>query len=347
MYPGVGCQIYPNQASQNGSSLEVLLLSSTLPGRARASAITIHLDPSRDKVYWRNFSLVEGYAEATNGSCQLSSESLPVMLYDLDRFDLGLLEQGARVEEILLLWNLSSCIGLESDPAVLSTALEALEALGKGNATLCNSVLGSLDDVFPADLIAMASEYVKQAPPAQATYEVRHGLETAADYWDRGSKGGAKHYLMDSLARMCAVSVREIRMLAIVTLLVSILLAKGRGRISPQTRRAALTTFEAPQIGFKIKNLVPGMQNRTCGLSAVGGAWVRHKRRHLAYHTHCATHAVPEIRTLEEAIEQCEHEQAWKSSTTTTPQDIAEGVAFLCSEAARFISGCVLTYMMT
>ena len=56
---------------------------------------------------------------------------------------------------------------------------------------------------------------------------------------------------------------------------------------------------------------------------------------------------VPEIGTLREATDQCDHGPAWERRATTTPQDIAEGVAFLCSEAARFISGCILTYMMT
>jgi NAD(P)-dependent dehydrogenase (short-subunit alcohol dehydrogenase family) len=56
---------------------------------------------------------------------------------------------------------------------------------------------------------------------------------------------------------------------------------------------------------------------------------------------------VPEIKTLGEAVEHCDHGPAWHGRGTTSPQDIAEGVAFLCSEAARFISGCMLPYMMT
>jgi len=56
---------------------------------------------------------------------------------------------------------------------------------------------------------------------------------------------------------------------------------------------------------------------------------------------------VPEIKTLGEAIDQCDHGPVWESRVNTTPQDIAEGVLFLCSEEARFISGCTLTYMMT
>jgi len=53
---------------------------------------------------------------------------------------------------------------------------------------------------------------------------------------------------------------------------------------------------------------------------------------------------VPAIETLTEAIEQSEHRTAWRERTSTSPQDIGEGVTFLCSEAAKFISGCVLPY---
>jgi NAD(P)-dependent dehydrogenase (short-subunit alcohol dehydrogenase family) len=54
---------------------------------------------------------------------------------------------------------------------------------------------------------------------------------------------------------------------------------------------------------------------------------------------------VPEIESLDQAIEQCDHGPAWQERGTTSPQDVAEGVAFLCSEAGRFISGCELPYL--
>ncbi len=54
---------------------------------------------------------------------------------------------------------------------------------------------------------------------------------------------------------------------------------------------------------------------------------------------------VPEIESLEQAMEQCEHGPAWQARRTASPQDIAEGVAFLCSEAGDFISGAVVPYM--
>jgi len=54
---------------------------------------------------------------------------------------------------------------------------------------------------------------------------------------------------------------------------------------------------------------------------------------------------VPPMDSLREAVEQCDHGPAWQERTTASPQDVAEGVVFLCSEAGRFISGCVLPYM--
>jgi len=54
---------------------------------------------------------------------------------------------------------------------------------------------------------------------------------------------------------------------------------------------------------------------------------------------------VPAIERLTEAIEQCDHGPAWQKRPNTSPQDIAESVAFLCSDAGRFITGCVLPFL--
>jgi len=54
---------------------------------------------------------------------------------------------------------------------------------------------------------------------------------------------------------------------------------------------------------------------------------------------------VPGFGSLEEAAEQCAHGAAWQSRADITPQDIAEGVAFLSSEAGRFITGCVMPFL--
>jgi len=51
------------------------------------------------------------------------------------------------------------------------------------------------------------------------------------------------------------------------------------------------------------------------------------------------------IESLNEAIEQCDHGPAWQKRSNTSPQDIAESVAFLCSDAGRFITGCVLPFL--
>ena len=54
---------------------------------------------------------------------------------------------------------------------------------------------------------------------------------------------------------------------------------------------------------------------------------------------------VDKIDSLEGAIEQSAHGAAWHDRQNVSPQDIAEGVAFLCSEAGRFVSGCTLPYL--
>ena len=54
---------------------------------------------------------------------------------------------------------------------------------------------------------------------------------------------------------------------------------------------------------------------------------------------------VPAIDSLAEAVEQVEHGPAWKRRANTSSQDIAESVAFLCSNAGRFITGCELPFL--
>jgi 3-oxoacyl-[acyl-carrier protein] reductase len=54
---------------------------------------------------------------------------------------------------------------------------------------------------------------------------------------------------------------------------------------------------------------------------------------------------VSAIETLEEAVAQCAHGTAWQARGNVSPQDIAEGVAFLCSEAGAYITGCVVPYL--
>lgn len=72
---------------------------------------------------------------------------------------------------------------------------------------------------------------------------------------------------------------------------------------------------------------------------AAGGAWP-----HGVTVNAITPSPVGKIETLSKAAEQCEHGPAWQKRRTTSPQDIAEGIAFLCSEAGRFITGCELPY---
>ena len=54
---------------------------------------------------------------------------------------------------------------------------------------------------------------------------------------------------------------------------------------------------------------------------------------------------VKELASLTDAVELCEHGPKWQERENVTPQDIAEGVAMLCSDFGKFISGCELPYM--
>jgi NAD(P)-dependent dehydrogenase (short-subunit alcohol dehydrogenase family) len=54
---------------------------------------------------------------------------------------------------------------------------------------------------------------------------------------------------------------------------------------------------------------------------------------------------VPEVASPQLAVELCEHGPAWRDRRTTSPQDVAEMAAFLCSAAGEFISGAVIPYM--
>jgi 3-oxoacyl-[acyl-carrier protein] reductase len=68
-------------------------------------------------------------------------------------------------------------------------------------------------------------------------------------------------------------------------------------------------------------------------------------RRHGVTLNVIAPGPVSEIETLEEAIDQCNHGSAWQNRPGLSPQDIAEGVAFLCSQAGRFVTGCEMPYV--
>ena len=54
---------------------------------------------------------------------------------------------------------------------------------------------------------------------------------------------------------------------------------------------------------------------------------------------------VPPIPSMAQAVEQCDHGAAWHARTNVSPQDIAEGVAFLCSDAGSYVTGCTIPYL--
>lgn len=52
----------------------------------------------------------------------------------------------------------------------------------------------------------------------------------------------------------------------------------------------------------------------------------------------------PALASLEQAVEYAAPDSGWSNHPELCPQDIAEGIAFLCSEAGRCITGSELTY---
>lgn len=75
-------------------------------------------------------------------------------------------------------------------------------------------------------------------------------------------------------------------------------------------------------------------------LLAADGAW-----HHGVTVNVMAPGPVSGFETLEEAVAQCDGGAAWQKRAGVSPQDIAEGVAFLCSDAGRFITGCEVPYL--
>ena len=53
---------------------------------------------------------------------------------------------------------------------------------------------------------------------------------------------------------------------------------------------------------------------------------------------------VAAVDDLTTAVELCDHGPAWQNRADVSPQDIAEGVAFLCSDGGQFVTGCDLPY---
>ena len=49
--------------------------------------------------------------------------------------------------------------------------------------------------------------------------------------------------------------------------------------------------------------------------------------------------------TFQQAIAYCNHEKEWSERKNVSPQDIAEAIAFLCSDGGSYISGSVIPFM--
>jgi len=108
------------------------------------------------------------------------------------------------------------------------------------------------------------------------------------------------------------------------------------GRVIAISLAGATTERDAPAFAYFV-----GKAARTQAmLLAQNQAW-----KHGVTVNVAAPGPVSEIESLETAVELCDHGPAWQVREGVSPQDIAEGVAFLCSDAGRFVNGNELEYV--
>lgn len=197
-----------------------------------------------------------------------------------------------------------------------------------------------------------------EAAFAVAAYITSHGGRAITVQADLFSKEGCQH-----LVDMAMQNFRQ----------VDICVINPGGGWHPQAPdavdpEAALEDIyrEAAPIMYLLPLLLPNMYDQQSGrIIAIGMnpdvrspafAYNTAKATRLAAmfeaHSHAWSHGVTmnvvapgpvaEIESLAEAVEQSQHGDAWKNRTSTTSQDVAEAVAYLCSDAGRFMTGAVL-----
>ncbi|MBN2581987.1 MAG: SDR family oxidoreductase [Planctomycetes bacterium] len=71
----------------------------------------------------------------------------------------------------------------------------------------------------------------------------------------------------------------------------------------------------------------------------------RETRKHSVTANVISPGPVDEIADLKTAVELSDHGPAWQNRAAVSPQDIAEGIAFLCSDAGRFLAATELAYV--
>jgi len=106
---------------------------------------------------------------------------------------------------------------------------------------------------------------------------------------------------------------------------------RKRGRVIA----IAVQGYDSPAYAYNVAKAARAQALRL----AAGGAWSNGVTLNVI-----APGAMGEVATLREAVELCDHGPSWAKRTSITPQDMAEGVAFLCSEAGRFVNNCEIPY---
>ncbi len=172
----------------------------------------------------------------------------------------------------------------------------------------------------------------------------RHLVETSADHFGRVdicviNPGGGWHPealdRLDPAAALDDIQHEAAPVLNLLTLLLPRLYAQDWGRIIAVGMNPMLPS---PAYAYNIAKAA----RRELMIQGHGQAWAHGVTMNVV-----APGPVSDIGTLEEAVTLSQHGSSWLSRPTTSPQDIAESIAFLCSEAGRFITGAVLPFQFS
>lgn len=204
VYPGINTRAYID-----GNQAQLMLFKSNLIETATPTNITIHIDPQNQNTTWKNFSLVTQNPPNQNGTLQIPTHSLPIIIFNLTQKDLQLLEQGGKYQQIHRSYTLSQYLKLETNHTIPTILNSARKELQKGNPEQCHRELEQINENYIQELIDVATSYAQQAPPQEAPHAARYGLEQAQYYWNRGNQKTANKKLLNSLARLCQAKIPE------------------------------------------------------------------------------------------------------------------------------------------
>jgi NAD(P)-dependent dehydrogenase (short-subunit alcohol dehydrogenase family) len=158
----------------------------------------------------------------------------------------------------------------------------------------------------------------------------------AVDICIVGPGGGWHPESVDSLDSMAALNDAYNELAPVYHLMPLVLPAMYKRKWGRLITLALLPPYESPAYAYNVAKAA----RVAATVTARDLAW-----KHGVTVNTLAPGPVPALGTLDEAIDYCGHGKAWRARSTASPQDIAEAVAFLCSEVGDYITGAVLPFL--